>query len=46
MTDEVVGVLNIILLHELSHWADESDYGDDLAHTDSWNSILHRVLVE
>jgi len=46
LTDEVVGVLNVILLHELSHWADERDYGDDLAHVDSWNSILHRALVE
>ncbi len=32
--------LNVILLHELAHWAEEMDYGDDFAHSPKWNQVL------
>ncbi len=40
LTEDAMVTLNVILLHELSHWADERDYGNDLSHSPQWNAIL------
>jgi hypothetical protein len=40
LVDEMVTTLNVILLHELSHWGEERDYGDDFAHSPRWNEVL------
>lgn len=38
--DDMAVTLNVILLHDLSHWADENDYGNDFRHSPEWNSML------
>ncbi len=40
LTEDAMVTLNVILLHELSHWADERDYGNDLSHSPNWNAVL------
>lgn len=40
LMDDVLVTLNVILLHELSHWADGGDYGKDFKHSPKWNAIL------
>ncbi len=40
LTEDTMVTLNVILLHELSHWGDEQDYGDDFAHSPRWNTML------
>ncbi len=40
LIDDVLVTLNVILLHELSHWAEEADYGDDFKHSPKWNALL------
>ncbi len=40
LTEDTMVTLNVILLHELSHWADERDYGNDLIHSPAWNQVL------
>ncbi len=40
LTEDSVVTLNVILLHELSHWAEERDYGDDFTHSPGWNEVL------
>ena len=43
LTDEVLVTLNVILLHELSHWADETHYGKDFRHSPGWNALLSGI---
>ena len=45
LVDEALATLNIILLHELSHWADQKDYGNDLRHSPVWNSLLSGIVL-
>ena len=40
LTMDSIVTLNVILLHELAHWADERDYGKDFAHSQQWNGLL------
>ena len=40
LVEDTMVTLNVILLHELSHWADERDFGEDFAHSPKWNSVL------
>jgi hypothetical protein len=40
LLEDTLVTLNVVLLHELSHWGDEKDYGDDLGHSPEWNEIL------
>ena len=40
LMDDVLVTLNVILLHELSHWADGKDYGRDFRHSPKWNALL------
>ncbi|MDE1873670.1 MAG: hypothetical protein KGI04_00935 [Candidatus Micrarchaeota archaeon] len=40
-----VVTLNVLVLHELSHWADGKDYGDDTQHSPEWNQILLGALT-
>lgn len=40
LMEDTTVTLNVILLHELSHWADERDYGDDFTHSPEWNPTL------
>ncbi len=43
LMEDTIVTLNVILLHELSHWADERDYGNDFKHSPQWNSILAKL---
>lgn len=43
LVDDVITTLNIVLLHELSHWANQKDYGNDLEHSPKWNSLLSDI---
>lgn len=40
LLEDTMVTLNVILLHELAHWADERDYGNDFKHSPQWNNIL------
>lgn len=42
---EVVTTLEVVLLHELSHWAHFKNYGTDLRHSPGWNSVLSGVAL-
>jgi hypothetical protein len=46
LVDEMVTTLNVILLHELSHWGEERDYGDDFTHSPNWNQVLIGVAFD
>ena len=43
LMDDILVTLNVILLHELSHWADERDYGRDFRHSPKWNALLSEL---
>ena len=40
LLEDTMVTFNVILLHELSHWAEETDYGDDFTHSPMWNQVL------
>ncbi|QQG48231.1 MAG: hypothetical protein HY247_05590 [archaeon] len=44
LVDEVATTLIVILLHELSHWGDEGDYGNDFSPSPGWNEMLVRTV--
>ncbi len=37
---DVAATLEVIILHELSHWAEEKDYGSDFKHSPKWNAFI------
>ncbi len=44
LVEDTLVTLNVILLHELSHWGEERDYGEDLRHSPVWNEVLVGLL--
>ncbi|MDE1854282.1 MAG: hypothetical protein KGI38_11135 [Thaumarchaeota archaeon] len=44
LVDEVMELLNVVILHELSHWADAKDYGKDFKHSSKWNPVIFGLL--
>ena len=44
LVEDTLVTLNVILLHELSHWGEEKDYGEDLKHSPVWNEVLVSLL--
>ncbi len=40
LLEDSMVTLNVIVLHELSHWGDERDYGNDFGHSPGWNALL------
>ncbi len=40
LLEDTMVTLNVIVLHEISHWADERDYGNDFGHSPGWNALL------
>lgn len=44
LVEDTLVTLNVILLHELSHWGEERDYGEDLKHSPVWNEVLVGLL--
>ena len=46
LVDDTMATLNVILLHELSHWCHERDFGGDFSHSPKWNSYLISLLFQ
>lgn len=44
LLDEAMQLLNVVILHELSHWADEKDYDKDIRHSSKWNPVIFGLL--
>ena len=46
LVGDVAATLDVILLHELSHWAEERNHGNDVRHSPKWNAfIISNALV-
>ena len=43
LVEDTMVTLNVVVLHELSHWAEEGDYGNDFGHSPGWNALLARL---
>jgi hypothetical protein len=44
LLDETMQLLNVVILHELAHWADGRDYGTDFKHSKKWNPMIFGLL--
>ncbi len=44
LLDETMQLLNVVILHELSHWADGKDYEKDIGHSAKWNPIIFSLM--